>query len=242
MCSSGHDEEVAFEEEWLEGSSAEHGRAMSEVVEAAGARTKGVLCLTPCTVYKEEPCCAAVVVRAEGCAVDVAADRVTAGIKDQVAVVVIGGRSAIIVSVAETSAARVMHESAAIAVVAEAAAAVRESVAAEAARVGLKVDGDFVEGVASWVMHEIVEVAKTVTCKRRRRTVAVAVVTGAVAIFTHCSVFVLVIEPVTTGVECAVAVAGVTVEAVGTEAVVVHAAFAIVGAVLVAVENLRFPP
>jgi hypothetical protein len=224
----------------LEGSSAEHGGAMSEVVEAASMKMKGVLCLTLCIVYKEEPCCAAVAVRAEGCAIYATVDRVTTGIEDKVAVVVVGGRSAIVVSIAETSATRVMHKSAAIAVVAEATATVVcESVAAEAAGVGLKVDGDFVEGVASWVAHEIVEVAKTVTCEHRRRTVAVAVVAGAVTVFTHCSVFVLVIESVATRVECMVAVASVTVEAVGTEAVIVHTVFTVVSAVLVTVENLH---
>jgi hypothetical protein len=181
MCSSGHDEEVAFEEEWLEGSSAEHGGAMSEVAEAASARTKGVPCLTLCTVYKEEPCCAAVAVRAEGCAINAAVDRVATGIEDEVAVVVIGGHSAIVESVAITVATRVMHEPAAIVVVAGAAAVVCEGAATKAA--GVHAANGIVLGtnavVAEWAASRVkgkvaIDAVKAVSHTCRKKTAAAA--------------------------------------------------------------------
>jgi hypothetical protein len=152
----------------------------------------------------------------------------TAGIEDVITVVASGGSIGVVKGIAESGAAGVTHEPAAVAVAAEAAAFVCELATAKAAGVGLKVDGDSVEGVASWVVHKIVKDTKTVTCECRKRTIVVAVVT----IFTHCSAFVLVVEPVANGVKCAVAVTGIAIGAVGTEAVIACAMFAIVGAVI----------
>jgi hypothetical protein len=139
-----------------------------------------VLCLTPCTVYKEEPCCTAVAVRAEGCAVDAAVDRVATGIEDKVVVVVIGGHSVTIESVAGTAAARVICEAAGInAVVVENIASgivYKFPIDDVAARVVCKAAGInavVVENVASGIVNNVVA-ADTLSCVCRRRTVAVA--------------------------------------------------------------------
>jgi hypothetical protein len=162
MCSSGHDEEVAFKEEWLEGSLAEHGGAMSEVVEAASMR--GVPCLTLCTVYKEEPCCAAVAVRAEGCADDAVVDRVAARIEDEVVVddavwharrreVAVEGNAAGIEDdiVVDNAVWRTQGEAAPVAAEPAAARVVYKAVDAEASCVGFRVGTIVAKGVGEVV-------------------------------------------------------------------------------------------
>jgi hypothetical protein len=88
---------------------------------------------------------------------------VTTGIKDMVTVVGVGCGITVVEGVAETRTAMVIHE----------------LVTTEAASVGLGVNANFVEGVASRFVHKF-SVAKVVGCIHRKRTVAIAI-----AIFIH---------------------------------------------------------
>jgi hypothetical protein len=129
-------------------------------------------------VYKEEPCCAAVAVRAEGCAVDAAVDRVAARIEDEVVVVVVGGRSAIVESVAVT---------------------VATGVICKATGIGLRVDAAVVEGLASGIDNDVVTTGTVSHACRGRAAAAVAVAVAVSAVIMHWGAFVLQVvnEPIT---------------------------------------------